>query len=100
MPTWRATDPTTSRDAALSIDEADVSALQIWIHQILQETPLTDEQLLERITGFCDRIGLNPPSPSGVRSRRHELTELKLVTDTGARLKTASGRNAIVWRAE
>jgi predicted ArsR family transcriptional regulator len=37
-------------------------------------------------------------SPSGLRTRRHELTDIGYVEDSDLRVKTYSGRSAIVWR--
>jgi hypothetical protein len=36
-------------------------------------------------------------SPSGIRSRRAELTDLGLIIDSGRRTVTPSGRPCIVW---
>jgi DNA-binding IclR family transcriptional regulator len=58
--------------------------------ELLQATPdgLTDEEMQKR-------LGMNP---STQRPRRIELARRGMVVEAGTR-KTASGRNASVWRA-
>lgn len=87
----RPTDPETSHAAAASLD--DVQESQKQVHRLLRMFgPMTDERLvlMARTTGWN-------VSPSGLRTRRHELVAAGLVEDTGRRDTLASGRRAIVW---
>lgn len=91
IPLARRTDPHTSHEAAESL--ARRATQRRTVLMILRGLPegVTDEELVSL-------IGANL-SPSGVRTRRHELVEQGLVVDTGIRRKTNSGRSAIVWAA-
>lgn len=53
--------------------------------------PMTDEQLVERYSGEPKQ------SPSGLRTRRHELVELGEITFTGKRVRMKTNRLAQVW---
>jgi hypothetical protein len=86
----RTGDPDTSHAAAASL--GDVRESQRRVHALLREGPATDELLFTR--AFA--VGWDV-SPSGLRTRRHELVALGLVVDTGQRVALASGRQAIVW---
>ena len=86
----RLTDPTTSWDAAASIDHAaTLSHLQSMIVSLMGiMQPLTDEQLHEEVErAFGRRF-----SPSTVRSRRSELEKAGLVVMVDKLGKTLSGR--------
>lgn len=88
----RKSDPQTSKDAAR---EAFGSRSQThrFIEQTLREKgPMTDEQL-----GDAARYAAFVVSPSGLRTRRAELVEAGIVTDSGRRARTTSGRKTIVW---
>ena len=79
----------TSAKAADSLGPATLNALQRRVLELLAATPggLTDEEqqrLLEM-------------NPSTQRPRRIELARRGLVVEAGTR-RTASGRNASVWR--
>lgn len=90
MPFARTTDPETSHEAAQSV--TNITPLKQEILQRLM-TPMTDADLIEVIrTGSRLLV-----TESGVRSRRAELVQAGLVKDTGARVKLATGRSAIVW---
>lgn len=90
MPHARTTDPETSHEAAQSV--INITPLKQEILQRLM-TPMTDADLIEVIrTGSRLLV-----TESGVRSRRAELVQAGLVKDTGARVKLATGRSAIVW---
>jgi transcription initiation factor IIE alpha subunit len=80
----------TSAQAADSLGPATLNALQRRVLELLQATPdgLTDEEMQKR-------LGMNP---STQRPRRIELARRGMVVEAGTR-KTASGRNASVWRA-
>jgi hypothetical protein len=90
MPHARTSDPETSHEAAESV--TNITPLK---HEILQRlmTPMTDVDLIEVIRTHSRLV----VTESGVRSRRSELVQAGLVKDTGARIKLATGRNAIVW---
>jgi len=76
----------TSAAAADSLGPATLNAMQRRVLELLQATPdgLTDEEMARR-------LGMNP---STQRPRRIE----RLVVTCGTR-RTASGRNADVWKA-
>jgi hypothetical protein len=86
----RLTDPTTSWDAAASIDNAvTLSQLQSVILSTLALCkPLTDEQLHEEVENAFGRRF----SPSTVRSRRSELQKAGLVVAVDKLGKTIGGR--------
>lgn len=94
----RTTDPGTSHEAADSITSEKIRISQAAVLQTLREHPegLTDVDLV-RIYGERPDREAPPQSPSGIRTRRHELVELEKVRDTGRRERLASGRQAIVW---
>jgi predicted ArsR family transcriptional regulator len=79
----------TSAKAADSLGPATLNVLQRRVLELLAATPggLTDEEMQHR-------LGMNP---STQRPRRIELARRGLVVEAGTR-KTASGRNASVWR--
>lgn len=91
MPFARKTDPTTSHEAAAQVD--NLTATKQAILKALNH-PRTDVDL---ISAYKSLYGAPVASESGIRSRRAELVAAGLVQDTGARVKLASGRNAIVW---
>jgi hypothetical protein len=92
MPHARHTDPHTSHEASRSV--GNITATQEYILKALTR-PATDVDLVERYQNLR-----NAPraSESGIRSRRSELVAAGLVKDSGARVRLASGRNAIVWQ--
>lgn len=94
-PVARSTDPQTSWEAARSVRVRE--SQELVLHVLMVWGPMTDEQLVERLTNRSIRDGRM--SPSGARTRRSELVDLGLVVDTGQRTVLASGRRAIVWRA-
>lgn len=79
----------TSMQAADSMDRATMNRLQRLIYDYLTDRP--DGATDEEIARAC---GMNP---STARPRRIELTGRGLVVEAGTR-KTASNRNATVWR--
>jgi hypothetical protein len=95
MPQARATDPTTSHEAAASVK--NLSRTQSGILGILRQ-PCTDELLIAR---YQNMVRLMPElfpraSDSGIRSRRAELFKLGLVEPVGYS-KTKSNRKTIIW---
>lgn len=93
----RRTDPETSHEAERSISSDHLSKLE---QAILFElsSPMTDEQLCQKLGYKAWAEGGIRASDSGIRTRRCLLERRGLVVDTGDRAKTRSGRNAIVWR--
>lgn len=79
----------TSAAAADSLDGATLNALQRRVLEFLRARPegATDEEMQRG-------LGMNP---STQRPRRIELARRGLVVEAGTR-RTASGRNASVWR--
>jgi hypothetical protein len=79
----------TSAAAADSLGPATLNALQRRVLELLAAWPqgLTDEEMQHK-------LGMNP---STQRPRRIELARRGLVVTCGTR-RTASGRNADVWR--
>lgn len=79
----------TSAAAADSLDSAALNALQRRVLEFLRARPegATDEEMQRG-------LGMNP---STQRPRRIELARRGLVVEAGTR-RTASGRNASVWR--
>ncbi len=97
MPHARKTDPTTSHEAAASVE--NVTATQDAILKVLEVAQFADHQLIKYYT-LQARYGRFPKaSESGIRSRRAELVKRGLVVDTGERETLPSGRKAIVWTA-
>jgi hypothetical protein len=97
-PKARTTDPETSHAAAASLEHLTERRQAVWA--ILAEYgPLTDEALLAIYDQFAEDRIVPPQSPSGIRTRRNELTKLGLAIDTGQRGTTVSGRAAILWGA-
>lgn len=91
MPTARHTDPLTSFHAAESV--SNITPLKRAILTVLQMA-MTDEQLIYTIR---TNYGTDFASESGIRSRRAELVREGFVEDSRGRVKTASGRQSIVW---
>jgi len=93
----RSTDPITSHEAADSVDEFKATETQQAILKLLKR-PMVDQDLVfEYQVTFLN--GLAPrASESGIRSRRAELVDRKLVVPVGYK-KLESGRRAIVWEA-
>lgn len=95
-PVARATDPETSHEAAASITglretQLDVlKVFRVW-------GPMTDEQLVGRMTAVTRRGGKRQQSPSGIRTRRFELVSQGVIKDSGRRAMMTTGRRAIVW---
>ena len=93
-PRARNTDPETSHAAAASVTFETLTWMQALVLQTLHtHGPMTDEQLCVRIADDQEE----PVSVSGVRTRRSELAAAGMVVDTGKRMPTRTGRQAIVW---
>lgn len=94
----RAGDPQTSHDAARSLKAANLRASQEAVLRVLKRLGTGTDVDLVALYEQTAESGFEPAqSPSGIRSRRHELVEAGRVVDTGERTKLASGRKAIVW---
>lgn len=76
-----------SLEASISIHPS-VGSLRERVFELLKTESLTDEQIAKK-------LNLNP---STARPRRIELVNAGLVENVGT-AKTASGRNASMWRA-
>lgn len=93
-PKARRTDPDTSHAAASSVH--DLRQRQAAVLFALRAIgPSTDEKLVARYDRIFPAI---PQSPSGLRTRRHELVTAGLVEWAGTKQPLASGRMARVWR--
>lgn len=90
----RNSDPATSHAAADSLSSDKIRRSQLAVLGFLKaHGPMTD-------TGLVERYHQTPmQSPSGLRTRRRELTDKGLVYDTGERVVLDSGRKSIVWAA-
>jgi hypothetical protein len=90
----RVDDPDTSRAAAYSLTQADVTEVQRRVLAILGHHPegLTDEELLHEY--MRDHV----TAESSPRKRRHDLTQAGFIADTGQRRPLVSGRHGIVWK--
>lgn len=87
-------DPATSLQAALSQTPDKTRMLYTTIYAILERSARTDEELLDIFQQAGKAV-----TPSGVRSRRAELTEAGWVRDSGERRDTKAGHPSIVWEA-
>jgi hypothetical protein len=94
MPFARTLDPSTSHEAAKSVEHVtDTKKAILYILSV----PCSDVELVDRYYALVDAGKAPKASPSGIRSRRAELVEQGLVADTGYRVRLASGRKAILW---
>lgn len=91
IPRARRGDPSTSHEAAASV--AHVRESQRLLLDVLANLgPSTDEGIALAAAAISW-----PISPSGLRTRRHELVELGLVYPTGEERRLVTGRWAKVW---
>lgn len=93
----RKSDPVTSHEAANSVDEFKATQTQEAILKLLKQA-MTDQDLVFDYHVAVIRGDAPKASESGIRSRRAELAERKLVVPVGYK-KLESGRRAIVWEA-
>jgi hypothetical protein len=89
----RTTDPETSHEAAASV--TDLRKRQ---NHVLQCLKVFGPFSLEGLVTAYKFHGYIQQSDSGIRTRCSELVRMGLVEDSGQRARTASGRQAIVWR--
>ena len=92
----RPTDPATSHKAAASVKQPTIQKLYKAILELCCEKGTTDHDLVEALSYGIDvstqTTGIG--SPSGVRTRRHELSDLGCVYVLGTVLVTAVGKQA------
>ena len=101
----RTTDPDTSHAAAESLDPDVITRNQGAVLRLFEGSDtayqggLTDAAL---VTVYEARMAVDPEhfpqqSPSGLRTRRKELTQKGRLRDSGNRVRLDSGRLAIEW---
>jgi hypothetical protein len=94
-PVARRTDPTTSHAAAASVDLRDSHRAVADCFEAYVE--LTDEELL-RVYRQRQVSHVYPAqSDSGLRTRRRELVDLRVLENSGRKARMETGRLAIVW---
>jgi len=94
----RRSDPETSWEAARSQSSEKIRISQRDLLSVLLERgPITDTGLVEAYTELARRGEVIEQSPSGIRTRRHELVDRGLVVDTGEKQVLPTGRRAILW---
>lgn len=96
-PRARRTDPETSVGAAESVNKKKATRTQDAIDSIfLDMGPLTDDEVwVELISRGLTHL----TSPSGARTRRHELVEMGRLRDSGKRKRGKTNRQMILWEA-
>ncbi|TFB96558.1 MULTISPECIES: hypothetical protein [unclassified Cryobacterium] len=97
-PKRRVTQPPTSIEAAASMSEVALSALQTWVLAALERKAMTDSELVKRHQAAFKKndIATNA-TPQRVRTVRKELEKLKLVAATGEFRKTPLMNRTQVW---
>lgn len=97
----RATDPATSHAAVATVTEASLNQKQDAVLKALRvcNGRACDSELLEAYGALreLDPDAYPQQSPSGLRTRRHELVQLGKVADLGIRVTLPTGRQSIVW---
>lgn len=97
QPKARRTDPATSHEAARSV--TNLTAKQKAVYDVLREHgPMTDADLVAKYQDLAAGGWHERQSESGIRTRRSELTDRRVVVAT-AQGRSPSGRRAIVWAA-
>jgi len=96
----RNSDPDTSHAAAESVQR--VTDTQVAIADLMRHIgrPITDTELATHYATWHAEFGeetVPRSSPSGLRTRRSELVDRKIVQDSGQRELLPSGRHAILW---
>jgi hypothetical protein len=88
----RTNDPTTSHQAAASVDEKTLTRIENHVYLIFKTGKhLTDEDLVKIYTYTG-----HPGTPQAVRTARNELSRQDKLKIVGI-AKTKTGRNARVW---
>jgi len=94
----RPSDPETSHEAAESLDAEHIRKSQTAVLAVLGYLgQSTDARLVKTYIELAELGQVPQQSPSGIRTRRKELTRLGRVLDTGHRSIAPSGRRSIVW---
>ena len=97
---WARTgDPETSRLAARSVTRLTEKQTAVLRLMRVARHGLTDQGLVSLYAAEAVRGRYPRQSESGIRTRRAELVRRGSVVDTGARVRLASGRSAVVWKA-
>ena len=79
------------------IDGVKVTDAQADVYAVIEEFgPLPDHALVP----LAQHVNILHQSSSGIRTRRHELAELGLVSMSSKSWRTASGRKAHGWEAQ
>ena len=92
----RLSDPVESKLAALSISPESVTAVQAGIIFLLSQRAMTDEELVYEYQAAMAINQVQLSSPSGIRTRRAELSERGQLSQSGHK-NTLSGRRARIW---
>ena len=100
QPVARTSNPTTSHQAAHSVDVFRARRIHNEILDYLAAFAGNDDKCTHGAVGhewsrYPHRHILS--SPSGLRTRLSELRDAGLVRDSGRRAKISTGRKAIVW---
>lgn len=97
----RSTDPITSHEAATSV-ESKIRWSQRAVRECFgKKGEMTDRVLCAVYPRYHSTGSYDWPqqSPSGLRTRRHELTEQGVIVDSGrAEIYAGSNRRHIIWR--
>lgn len=97
-PRARPTDPATSHAAAKSLRAQELRRnLEAVLSLIEKHGPMDDVELVDRYVEAVAAETLHVQSPSGIRTRRHELVEAGRLRDSGRKTRLETGRYAIVW---
>ena len=94
MPHARTLDPSTSHEAAASVENLTETKRAILA---LLQTAMTDHELVRRYQATAHAGFIPMASDSGIRSRRAELVGEGYVEDSKGRVTLPSGRRAIIW---
>lgn len=97
MSSARYTDPVTSHLAAASISMTHKVNVKTVILKLLELSPMTDPELCQAYSNLVYINQAPKTSEQNIRTRRKELHDLGLVQVVGI-TKTASGRQARIWR--
>ena len=94
-PTARASDPATSKAAAVSAAPHAESIRRAVQWALAGGDARTDESIIDSVRVLFPRA-----TESGIRTRRSELVKAGLVVDSGERGQTKTGRESIKWRVK
>jgi hypothetical protein len=94
----RASDPTTSHQAAASIDHFNLKPVEQVILNILSTEICTDETLYEKYRAYVHMGAVKSYTPQGIRTVRVQMWRNNLIHVSGIG-KNSAGRNARLWTA-